>query len=289
MCHLCLLFLTGSIVCFQGLYLDSIDLGVLNVDNCLLPRLRWFGPDRLISMIRADCVKSTNEGNVREFGKSKLLAPSKVCYSWADGVHKIGAQMRELVHGTITEASLLLADPLEAPMEEGANFFNTVCSYVGADNASRIGLAFVSIVGPYIRGRKISRVSESPSGFNGVVMSTGNVHLFQSGELCTGKRGKREVFKGDEFSDIARRMTYGVKKCRFDESYVQRCKGGSESVRLVPLLSKTAMSSAQDSIAAPSCFIEDAIDPWQLGFTFRYSREEAISVLADLFGDIDRG
>ncbi|CAL4994767.1 unnamed protein product [Urochloa decumbens] len=277
--------ITGCSLFLQVLYLDSVDLGVLNVDHCLLPRVRWFGADRMICMIRADCVKCTNEENVREFGKSKLLPASRVCYSWADGIVEFAPLMRNVEHDSINAASLLLADLLQVPVEEGVSFFKIVSSFVGADNTSRIGLAFISIVGLYIRGKRVSKFSDGPCGFNGVIMSTGTPHLFQSGQLSSGSCSKREVLKFDQFSHIGERMSSSAKRHCLQESYVDSSKPGCVSLSWVPLAMKNGMSGGDECVPASRLFSADGNDPPQLGLKLRYSRDEAVSVLVDLFGD----
>ncbi|CAL4989280.1 unnamed protein product [Urochloa decumbens] len=277
--------ITGCSLFLQVLYLDSVDLGVLNVDHCLLPRVRWFGADRMICMIRADCVKCTNEENVREFGKSKLLPASRVCYSWADGIVEFAPLMRNVEHDTINEASLLLADLLQAPVEEGVSFFKIVSSFVGADNTCRIGLAFISVVGPYICGKRVSKFSDAPCGFNGVIMSTGTPHFFQSGQLSSGSCSKPELLKYDQFSHIGERMSSSAKRHCLQESYVENCKPGCVSLSWVPLAMKNGMSGGDECVPASRLLSADGNDPPKLGLKLRYSRDEAVSLLVDMFGD----
>ncbi|RLN41001.1 hypothetical protein C2845_PM01G20440 [Panicum miliaceum] len=75
--------ITGCSIFLQVLYLDSIDIGVLNIEQSSLPRIRHFTTETMKSMILADTLRGPDGLNECGFGKSQLRDPDSICYSWA--------------------------------------------------------------------------------------------------------------------------------------------------------------------------------------------------------------
>jgi len=61
-----------SIVTFQVLYRDSIDIGLLNLDHGSFPRMRDFNTDVMKSMILADSIPAKSDTTAADFGKSQV-------------------------------------------------------------------------------------------------------------------------------------------------------------------------------------------------------------------------
>uniref|UniRef100_A0A0A8XS78 Uncharacterized protein n=1 Tax=Arundo donax TaxID=35708 RepID=A0A0A8XS78_ARUDO len=79
--------ITGCPLFLQVLVIDSADLGTLNMDHNVLPRIKCFTQDRLKSMVSAlSC--STDGGNHDAGFKVPKLRPAReVVYSWGtDGL-----------------------------------------------------------------------------------------------------------------------------------------------------------------------------------------------------------
>ena len=58
------------------LYLDSIDVGMLNLDHSAVPRMRDFNSDVMKSMILADTMPSMRNASSSKFGKCKVIRKS---------------------------------------------------------------------------------------------------------------------------------------------------------------------------------------------------------------------
>ena len=55
------------------LYLDSMDLGVWNMEPKIFPRIRCFSADRIRSLILADTLFPGDSYRLPEFGKSQVV------------------------------------------------------------------------------------------------------------------------------------------------------------------------------------------------------------------------
>nr|CAB3449396.1 unnamed protein product [Digitaria exilis] len=69
------------------LYLDSIDTGFLNMDHTVLPRVMFFGPENMRSMILADTVDECNGGCLSvSMGKARCFELRDVYCGWKAAV-----------------------------------------------------------------------------------------------------------------------------------------------------------------------------------------------------------
>ncbi|KAG2584515.1 hypothetical protein PVAP13_6KG309500 [Panicum virgatum] len=93
------------------LYLDSMDLGVWNMEPKFFPRIRCFSADRIRSMILADTLFPGDSYRLPEFGKSQLRK--------ADGVPYVWARMRseQFKLASAWEAAICVSRTLLVPME----------------------------------------------------------------------------------------------------------------------------------------------------------------------------
>jgi hypothetical protein len=60
------------------LYLDSVDIGVWNLEHEEMPRLKFFNGGRMRSMILADSRTTPGNYSQRHFGKSKVSKQQKI-------------------------------------------------------------------------------------------------------------------------------------------------------------------------------------------------------------------
>jgi len=60
-------------LCVKVLYLDSMDLGVWNMEPKIFPRIRCFSADRIRSLILADTLFPGDSYRLPEFGKSQVF------------------------------------------------------------------------------------------------------------------------------------------------------------------------------------------------------------------------
>jgi len=75
--------ITGCSVFLQILYLDSIDIGVMNMEHSSFPRIKHFAAEELKSMILADSLSRKPDNLGFEYGRSQLREAAGICYSWA--------------------------------------------------------------------------------------------------------------------------------------------------------------------------------------------------------------
>ncbi|XP_039794970.1 uncharacterized protein LOC120660492 isoform X2 [Panicum virgatum] len=75
--------ITGCSVFLQILYLDSIDIGVMNMEHSSFPRIKHFAAEELKSMILADSLSRKPDNLDFEYGRSQLREAAGICYSWA--------------------------------------------------------------------------------------------------------------------------------------------------------------------------------------------------------------
>jgi len=75
--------INGCSIFLQVLYLDSIDVGMLNLDHSAVPRMRDFNSNVMKSMILANTMPSMRNASSSEFGKCKLRRSKYICYAWA--------------------------------------------------------------------------------------------------------------------------------------------------------------------------------------------------------------
>ncbi|RLN11243.1 hypothetical protein C2845_PM09G22210 [Panicum miliaceum] len=150
--------ITGCCLFLQVLYLDSMDLGVWNMDRSLLPRIRCFSAVRIRSMITADSRVVGDAHTQPEFGKSKLREPEGVCYHWA----KLQVRQRlcnsTCEHGSAWEATISVCRTLMVPLEAIGPIFLAISDF--EDRRGELirsgGLQFVSalfsIIQPFMEG-----------------------------------------------------------------------------------------------------------------------------------------
>ncbi|KAG2584513.1 uncharacterized protein LOC120712637 isoform X1 [Panicum virgatum] len=103
--------ITGCCLFLHVLYLDSMDLGVWNMEPKFFPRIRCFSADRIRSMILADTLFPGDSYRLPEFGKSQLRK--------ADGVPYVWARMRseQFKLASAWEAAICVSRTLLVPME----------------------------------------------------------------------------------------------------------------------------------------------------------------------------
>ncbi|CAL4999831.1 unnamed protein product [Urochloa decumbens] len=118
--------ITGCALFLQILYLDSIDLGFWSMEHNKFPRISVFPPDRIKCMIRADCTRHCQDRNDRLFGKSKLLLPAKVCYSWGASDLHMDSVINEAELNEIWEATSRVAAYVGAPSKFAVDLYKTV-------------------------------------------------------------------------------------------------------------------------------------------------------------------
>ncbi|KAG2584514.1 hypothetical protein PVAP13_6KG309500 [Panicum virgatum] len=105
------------------LYLDSMDLGVWNMEPKFFPRIRCFSADRIRSMILADTLFPGDSYRLPEFGKSQLRK--------ADGVPYVWARMRseQFKLASAWEAAICVSRTLLVPMEATGPIFFAIAVF----------------------------------------------------------------------------------------------------------------------------------------------------------------
>ncbi|KAG2634706.1 hypothetical protein PVAP13_2NG395200 [Panicum virgatum] len=69
--------ITGCSVFLQILYLDSIDIGVMNMEHSSFPRIKHFAAEELKSMILADSLSRKPDNLDFEYGRSQICQPKR--------------------------------------------------------------------------------------------------------------------------------------------------------------------------------------------------------------------
>ncbi|CAO2141406.1 unnamed protein product [Urochloa humidicola] len=151
--------ITGCSMFLQVLYLDNIDLGVWNLDHDTFPRVKEFSADRIKYMIRADTLEHTEDCRDRVFGTRQLLPPSKVCYTWAQGVERSIVVGPDELKDSLREATALLARVFNMANEESRNLFDCLCGINGPDAGSNTVCAVASFFERYLRASRIGEHS----------------------------------------------------------------------------------------------------------------------------------
>ncbi|CAN6283948.1 unnamed protein product [Urochloa humidicola] len=238
--------ITGCSLFLQVIYLDSIDLGPWNIEDTSLPRVRFFSGDRFKYMIAADTKDCVKDRKVRTFGTRPLLPPGKVCYSWARGVGQIVIGGRQETKEVLWQSVVSICRLMDIPHEEQTRLFDIV-SRIDLEVGYRIVAAVASFLhncgSGTVRDGHMEYLNRRDNGGSSAV-----VPCYEDVGQCS---------HGPDSSDN------GVYKL---SSYGYGC-------------SRILNGVEESTLCTPSFPIKD---PWDLGFSFRYSREGAVAMLSEI-------
>ncbi|CAL5032059.1 unnamed protein product [Urochloa decumbens] len=232
--------ITGCSLFLQVIYLDSIDLGVWNVEHKLFPRVIDFSADRLKYMIRADTEQCQSDCMDRKFGTRKLLPVGRVCYSWARSTDCLNNLIGEQTTDLLLDATASLARLFNIDDEGARSLFHAVA---GLDTALSAKI-----------------VCEVASFFQRYVSSG------SSSQLC-GAKSKLSCVKMCHPSTVS---TYDVGQ----SSDVGRSNlSAGSSVQSADADREGQLDRIDASMIAVGS--HELKDPWELGFVFSYFRDAA--------------
>ncbi|CAO2039810.1 unnamed protein product [Urochloa humidicola] len=255
--------ITGCSMFLQVLYLDSIDLGVWNLDHESRPRVKEFSGDRLKYMIRADTLEHTEDCRDRIFGTRQLLPPWKVCYTWAQGVERSIIVGADELKDSLRDATALLARVFNMANEETRNLFESLSGINGPDAGSRTVCVVASFLERYLRASRIGEDSRCRLKCAGRIDPK-----YCSTDVGESSYGHLNNWVDDSmyplpllFSPVEMPVA-GMCNDGGDAS-TGGCDGYGREISL-----RSGSASVKE--------------PWELGFTFRYTREASGVMLSEI-------
>ncbi|KAK3141180.1 hypothetical protein QOZ80_4BG0330500 [Eleusine coracana subsp. coracana] len=161
--------ISGCSLFLQVLYLDSIDLGVWNIDHGDKPRIRFFNTERMKNMINAASAR-WDRGPNRSTDIATDLRPAElVCYGWAKGASRI--RCFQGIDGQLWQTVTSVAEELKVPSEAAgklyfavANYDRKVYDFMKAEG-NKLVKNLASIISPYASHWTVPSASSSTKGY----------------------------------------------------------------------------------------------------------------------------
>ncbi|CAN6168054.1 unnamed protein product [Urochloa humidicola] len=272
--------ITGCSLFLQVIYLDSIDLGVWNMEHKTFPRVKDFAADRIKYMIRADTLENTEDSTDRVFGTRQLLPASKVCYSWATVVDRSSIVARDEMKNSLLDATASLARLFSIDIEGATSLFEAVAG-IDMGNPAKIVAEVASFLQPYVRSGSVRQEGALCGKCFGVDLSGGHVSCHhQAGassavgsSILRGQRGSADVL--GSIGGLS--MNSGTFMEEADGSGDECDIGAGNSIGADNLVCRNGLDG---TFLGDGCF--QLKDPWELGFSFSYYNVAAGVMLSEI-------